>query len=131
MKPMVDISRRYYCSQDKLWNAIAEGVLFMYTGAIKEKARIEFKTGGKIHLEWNDSTISMDGEFLEITPQSQIRLTWNTSAGVNSKVALQIKSVDAYCELNLHHEFPEGTDTMAYDWGWDDSLFDLKKFLYK
>ncbi|MBK7961759.1 MAG: hypothetical protein IPK04_11520 [Bdellovibrionales bacterium] len=70
-KTQVNISRRYYCPQSKLWRAIEEGHLFIYTGAIKDKVSFDFKKGGKIHIEWIDGGVesSMDGESIEITPR--------------------------------------------------------------
>ncbi|MGE0633353.1 MAG: SRPBCC domain-containing protein [Pseudobdellovibrionaceae bacterium] len=129
--PEVNITRRYYCSQEKLWNAIAEGQLFILTGADQKTASFEFKKTGKISLNWNDYSTSMTGEFLEITPMSKVVLTWNTSQKVNSTVFLTIQPFEKYCELNLRHEFPSGTETKAYDWGWDESMYDLKELLYK
>lgn len=132
-KPQVNISRRYYCAQEKLWNAIAEGHLFIYTGAIKDRLSYEFKKGGKIHIEWNDggAASAMDGEFLEVHPQEQIIFTWDTSDGIKSTVFLEVKNLGEYCEFNLRHEFPFGTATKDYDFGWDDAMYDLKKHIYK
>jgi uncharacterized protein YndB with AHSA1/START domain len=94
---------------------------------------VDFKKGGKIHIGWNDggAASSMDGEFLDLNPQDKIVFTWNTSDGVKSTVFLDIKSFPEYCEFNSRHEFPEGTATKDYDFGWDDAMYDLKKHIYK
>lgn len=132
MKPEVNITRRYYVPQEKLWGALAEGFLFIYTGAVKESLSVDFKTGGKISISWDKgcSGPEMTGEFLEVTPQSKITFSWKTAEVASSTVFVNITSHAGYCEMNLRHEFPVGTDTKDYDFGWDDSMYDLKKHVY-
>lgn len=131
--PEVNITRRYYCPPEKIWHAIADGFLFLYTGAIKEKTNSDFRVGGKIYVEWKPDLGggSMQGEFTEITPHTKITFTWNTNEVKDSSVYLEIKDLGAYCELNLLHIFPKDVDTKEYDFGWDDAMYDLKKHIYR
>lgn len=129
MKPEVNITRRYYVPQEKLWGALAEGFLFIYTGAVKETLKVDFKTGGKIYVQWKGHG-DMNGEFLEVTPQSKITFSWKTEDVANSTIFIDITNHNTYCEMNLRHEFPMGTDTKDYDFGWDDAMYDLKKHVY-
>lgn len=127
----VSISRRYYCPSDKLWCALMNGYLFIYTGAIKEKLVFEPKVGGRFHIEWKlkDKILAQDNEVLEVIPFERMVFTWDSSGEERSTVTVELRKLQSYCELNLVHKFPEGTDTMEYDWGWDDAMYDLKKHL--
>jgi uncharacterized protein YndB with AHSA1/START domain len=129
----VNITRRYYCDPEKLWSALADGFLFVYTGAIKDKLVCEFKVHGKIHVEWKPELggESMDGEFLEIIPLQKIVFSWNTNLVTGTKVTVLMNRQSDYCELTLTHEFPSGTDIKSYDHGWDDAMFDLKNHVYR
>ncbi len=129
----LEISRRYYSAPEILWKALEEGYLLYFTGAIKDKSKIDFKVHGKIHIEWSPESCggSMDGEFIEIIPLKKNVFSWNTPETLNSKVTISIFPQQNYCDLNLQHIFQTNLDTKEYDWGWDDAMFDLKKYLYR
>lgn len=60
--PNVNMSRIFRCDAKMLFESIAEGALFKFTGADMKKASMDFRTGGKLHLDWSDYG-SCDGVF--------------------------------------------------------------------
>ena len=57
----LNMSRLFKCSQETLFNAIAEGILFKKTGTLDDKSTFDFRVGGKLHLELGDNEV-VDGE---------------------------------------------------------------------
>jgi hypothetical protein len=54
----ININKEYNCDAKTLFQAISEGVLFKYTGALMDKLKMDFKEGGDLAIDWADSAIT-------------------------------------------------------------------------
>src|SRR5947209_5349340 len=74
----LNLSRIFKCDARTLFEAVAEGALFRFTGARMNQSSFDFKVGGAIALAWSD-TDTMTGAFTEIRPYERIAFTCNLS----------------------------------------------------
>lgn len=129
----LNMSRIYKCDAKTLFQAIADGLLFKFTGAPMDKAKVDFREGGKFHLEWPKANGTLDGEFKQIVPHSKIVFTWptlskDTKEQISTLVTISIQENYGKSILTLKHEGFDGFITLnAHDFGWDDALGDLRK----
>lgn len=130
----LSISRIFKCDAKTLFESIAGGALFKFTGAENDSFRLDFKEGGTFHIDWKDSG-HCDGAFKEIIPYSKIVFSWNDysqekDSFFKSVVTISIKEINGNSTLTLVHEgFEKIADIESYDYGWDDALADLHKSL--
>lgn len=132
----LSISRIFRCDAKTLFQAIGEGMLFKYTGTVMDKTKIDFREGGKFHLEWKGHG-ELDGEFKTIDPYSKIVFSWptlgkDTNQKISTLVTITIQENHGKSILTLKHEGFDGfTSLNEHDWGWDDALGDLNKKYFR
>jgi uncharacterized protein YndB with AHSA1/START domain len=127
----ININKEYKCDAKTLFQAIGEGVLFKYTGALMDKLKMDFKEGGDLAIDWGDST--MTGKFTSIKPYHLIAFTWNfhspeLNKDVSTLVTINIKEEAGKSMLTLVHE-GIATEKQKADmtWGWTDAVEDMDK----
>lgn len=129
----LSMSRIFKCDAKTLFQAIGEGMLFKFTGTIMDKTKIDFREGGKFHLEWKGHG-ELDGEFKTLVPFSKIAFFWptlgkDTNQKISTLVTITIKEAFGKSILTLKHEGFDGfTSLNEHDFGWDDALGDLYKW---
>lgn len=131
----INISKEYKCDAKTLFQAISEGILFKYTGALMDKLKMDFREGGDLVIDWGDS--SMTGKFTAIKPHSKIAFTWNfhspeTKKDMSTLVTVTIKEEGGKSLLTLVHE-GIGTEKEKADmtFGWTDAVEDMYKSHFK
>ena len=131
----INLNKEYKCDAKTLFNAISEGVLFKYTGAIMDKLKMDFREGGSLFIDWGDS--SMKGEFKTVKPFEKISFTWNIYSEelkkeLSTLVTITIKESNGMSVLNLVHEGIDSEKAKAdMTWGWTDGLDDMYKTHFK
>lgn len=131
MNPLnLNMHRIFKCDEKTLFDSIGEGALFLFTGAQKDKMKMDFKVGGELELRWGECD-AIRGEFLEIDPHNKIVFSWNTfDEKMLSKVTIKIAEKDAVSTLTLLHEGNLSEEIVGkLEHGWDNSLGDLRKSL--
>jgi len=127
----INISKEYKCDAKTLFQAVGEGVLFKYTGALMDKLKMDFKEGGDLVIDWGDS--SMTGKFTSIKPFHMIAFTWNfysseLSKNVSTLVTINIKEEAGKSLLTLTHEgITTEKEKADMTWGWTDAMEDMDK----
>lgn len=127
----ININKEYKCDAKTLFQAISEGILFKYTGALMDKLKMDFREGGSLFIDWGDS--SMTGQFKTIKPYETISFTWNTFSQELGKelttlVTITIKEANGKSVLTLVHDGIGSEKQKAeMTWGWNDGLDDMSK----
>jgi uncharacterized protein YndB with AHSA1/START domain len=131
----IDINKQYNCDAKTLFQAIGQGILFKYTGALMDKLKMDFREGGELFIDWGDS--QMKGKFTAVQPFEKIAFTWNFMADdlkkeMNTLVTITIKESGGKSTLNLLHE-GIGSEKQKADmtFGWTDAVEDLAKTHFK
>lgn len=131
----INLNKEYNCDAKTLFSAVAEGILFKYTGAHMDKLTIDFREGGVVLIDWGDS--HMKGEFKTIKPYEKIIFTWNNFSAslqkdISTVVTITIKETNGKSVLNLIHEgIGSEKDKADMTWGWNDGLDDMAKSYFK
>ncbi len=73
-----------------VFHALKDGLLFMNCGANSSSMKIDFRVGGKYHIDFKNKTLSNFGEFLEIIPNKKIVFTWCQTFGADQKPDTQV-----------------------------------------
>ena len=128
----LNLSRVFKCDAETLFRAVAEGILFEKTGALKESFHSDFQVGGKYVLAWgNDDRV--EGEYTEIKPHHRVAFTWNYDSKtlkrrVESNVEIDIAEFNGVSTLTLKHNgLPNSDQVEDHAAGWDDAMSDLRK----
>ncbi len=128
----LNMSRIFKCDSKTLFQAIAEGALFKYTGAKMDKLKMDFREGGALYIEWTEGS-PVNGEFKEIRPHDKIAFTWNYESKelgrqINSLVTIVVKEKYGKSTLTLVHDgFETFEQVEEHSHGWDDAIKDLQK----
>jgi uncharacterized protein YndB with AHSA1/START domain len=117
-------------SAGDVFHALKEGLLFMNCGADSESIKIDFKVGGKYHIDFRNHTLSNFGEFLEIIPNKKIVFTWCQNFGPEQKpdteVTIELFEDGAKTRLVLLHTgFKDQANKDNHQKGWDTGLSDF------
>lgn len=131
----IDINKEYAFEAKKIFNAIGEGILFKYTGALMEKLKMDFREGGDLFIDWGESSVK--GKFTSIQPYEKVAFTWNYYAEdlkkeMSTLVTITIKEANGKSTLKLVHEgigSEKQKDDMTF--GWTDAVEDMEKSYFK
>lgn len=70
------------------------------------------------------------GEYLEISPPNRLVFTWNSCAVTNTRVTVELRSVDTGTEVVLTHELlPNDSERRSHTQGWQACLEKLATFV--
>lgn len=124
------LTEEYTVSAQKVFDAIADGRLFKYTGAKMEHTKLDFRAGGAYALVWSD-TDKGQGTFTTIDPPKTVAFTWATpgaSGPMETRVTISIEPKGTGSVVTLVHEgFPNQATHDDCVGGWTDALQDLKR----
>jgi uncharacterized protein YndB with AHSA1/START domain len=114
----------------EVFRAIGEGRLFLNCSASNETLKVDFRVGGKYHIDFKGYGFSNHGQFLEITPYQKIVFTWCQNTEANNKpdttVTIQLKEQGTKTHLTLTHEgFKDQEKLESHQGGWNSGLNDL------
>ncbi len=121
-------------SASEVFNALKEGLLFMNCGASSNTIKIDFRVGGKYHIDFKNKTLLNFGEFLEIVPDKKIRFSWCQTFGVDQKpdteVTIELFADGLKTKLVLAHTgFKTQELKDGHQSGWDGGLSDMDQEL--
>ncbi len=135
MNLTIDIRKEYNCDAKTLFQAIGEGVLFKYTGALMDKLKMDFKEGGELAIDWGDSTVN--GKFTSLKPLEKVAFSWNFTdedlkKEMQTLVTLAIQEENGKSTLQLLHE-GIGSEKQKADLtgGWTDAVEDMGRSHFK
>ncbi|OFZ29317.1 MAG: hypothetical protein A2622_07835 [Bdellovibrionales bacterium RIFCSPHIGHO2_01_FULL_40_29] len=77
-------------STSDVFHALKQGRLFMNCGSDASSMKIDFRVGGKYHINFRNHNVSNFGEFLEIIPDRKIVFSWCQSFGDDQKPDSQV-----------------------------------------
>ena len=117
-------------SPAEVFRAIGEGRLFLNCSASNESIKIDFRVGGKYHIDFASYPKSNQGEFLEIVPDRKIVFTWCQVPGVNpipdTTVTIEMRDQGGKTHLTLTHVgFTDSETREKHQGGWTGGLNDL------
>jgi uncharacterized protein YndB with AHSA1/START domain len=121
---------------DKVWQALIDGELTRQYW--KHENVSDFKPGSRWEHVADDAqrTVKLVGKVLESVPNQRLVLTWGDVAdgeesSKNSRVTLQIESVDNMVRLTVtHEELETGSEMLRkISNGWPRVLSSMKSFL--
>ncbi len=117
-------------SPANVFRAIGEGRLFLNCSAAHDTIKVDFKVGGKYHIDFVSYEKSNWGEFLEIIPNQKIVFTWCQDPTPGSKpdttVTITLKEESGKTKLTLTHVgFTDLELRDAHNGGWNGGLDDL------
>ncbi len=133
MKPEINIKQLIKATTSKVFKAIANGQLFLSTGATAQTMDIDFKIGGQYKISWKE-VYHCRGEFFEIVENKHILFSWikvhkEFEGCQNTVVSITLKPIDeTTTELHLTHS-GFTTDDFIHDHerGWISSLAEFSK----
>ena len=117
-------------SPAEVFRAIGEGRLFLNCSAGTETLKVDFRVGGKYHIDFVSYGMSNNGEFLEIVPNEKIVFTWCQDPMASDKpdttVTIQLKEQKGNTLLTLKHVGFKNEDRMKdHLGGWSGGLEDM------
>ena len=113
-----------------VFNAIKAGRLFMNCSGDSNSMKIDFRVGGKYHIDFKNHGVANFGEFIEIVPNRKIVFTWCQTFGADQKPDTQV-SIELFddgpkTKLVLHHTgFNTEATRDGHKGGWIDGLADM------
>jgi uncharacterized protein YndB with AHSA1/START domain len=117
----VEVKRFFNASAKRVYDAIAQGILFETCGAKPESIKMDLREGG----EWSvvfGSDYPLSGKFLKMVKNEKLMFTW----GIDGQVTITLKEKNGVTEMNLLHE---GITTEAHakdiDSGWREGINDF------
>jgi len=130
MKNELQVEKIIPKSVEEVFRAIGEGRLFLNCSGSNETLKIDFKVGGKYHVDFIGHDMSNHGEFLEIIPNQKIVFTWCQDAEVSAKpdttVTILFKNQEGKTHILLTHTgFRDQEITEQHRGGWSGGLEDL------
>jgi uncharacterized protein YndB with AHSA1/START domain len=114
----------------EVFRALKEGRLFMNCSADSGSMKIDFRVGGKYHVEFKNIGKSNYGEFLEIVPDKKIVFSWCQQFGVSQKPDTQV-TIELFPEGSktklalLHTGFTDKEICDGHNRGWTNGINDL------
>jgi uncharacterized protein YndB with AHSA1/START domain len=135
MNLTIDIRKEYNCDAKTLFEAIGQGVLFKYTGALMDKLKMDFREDGELIIDWGDS--KMSGKFTVVKPYEKVAFTWKLFAEdlkkeMSTLVTITIKETNEKSTLHLIHEGIGSEKQKAnMTFGWTDAVKDMAKSHFK
>jgi len=115
----------------EVFRALSEGLLFMNCGSDSGTLKIDFRVGGKYHIEFHNHTKFNGGEFLEIIPNKKIVFTWAQSFDPkdwkpDTQVTIELNSEGEKTRLTLQHTgFKDEALCKAHEMGWSTGMRDM------
>lgn len=125
----LNMNRIFKASKEKVFEAIANGILFKHTGTTKE-SHFDFKVGGSLYLVWDDCG-PVEGSFLSIENDSHVSFSWNytpegSNTALETKVDIDLFERNGLTTLSLVHSgFESVEEREDHNGGWNDCLKDL------
>lgn len=117
-------------SVNDVFHALKEGRLFMNCSADSNSMKIDFRVGGKYHVDFKNHGVSNWGEFLEIVPNKKIVFSWCQTFGDDQKPDTQV-TIELFEEGSktrlalLHTGFKDKDNCDDHEKGWTGGLNDL------
>jgi len=115
----------------EVFDALKSGLLFMNCSANSTTMKIDFRVGGRYHIDFVSMKKSNYGEFLEIVPDKKIVFTWCQAPSPGQKPDTTV-TIDLFSEgssstrLVLQHEgFKDQATCDAHMGGWTSGLGDM------
>ncbi|HEX7673590.1 MAG TPA: SRPBCC domain-containing protein [Bdellovibrio sp.] len=114
----------------EVFNALKDGLLFMNCGADSGSMQIDFRVGGKYHINFKNKTLANFGEFLEIIPNKKIVFSWCQTFGADQKpdtqVVIELFEDGSKTRLVLNHTgFKDQATRDNHQMGWDGGINDF------
>jgi len=113
-----------------VFRALKEGKLFMNCSADSKSMKIDFRVGGKYHIDFNNHGKFNFGEFIEIIPDKKIVFSWCQAFGPDQKpdtqVTIELFSEQSSTRLVLAHTgFRNQEICDAHRMGWTSGINDF------
>jgi len=128
-KKTIELTKRFDAPAAVLFGAIKDGQLLKSTGVKPDSFKHDFRVGGAFSLEWSCKEGSAcSGRYLEITPNQQVKFTWNSTGceGATKEetiVTVTLKDHGKKTEMKLTHEgLITGISADDHLAGWTSSL---------
>lgn len=115
---------------EDVFQALKNGLLFMNCGAASTTMEIDFRVGGKYHIDFKGKQLVNFGEFLEIVPNKKIVFSWCQTFGPEQKpdtrVSIELFNDGSKTKLVLVHSgFISEESKENHRKGWEGGLVDL------
>lgn len=113
-------------STEDVFNALKAGRLFLNIGC-DTNMQIDFRVGGKYHIDFKRMNLKHFGEFLEIIPNKKIVFSWCQTFGPDQKPDSTV-SIELFAEgsktkmVLLHTGFQTQKIADDHRGGWNDGL---------
>lgn len=113
-----------------VFNALAQGKLFMNCGAASDTIRVDFRVGGDYFIQFKNKTLKNFGTFLEILPNKKIVFSWCQEFGPEQKPDTQV-TIELFPEgektrlVLVHAGFNTSALCEAHSGGWTAGLTDM------
>lgn len=131
-KKTIELSKKFDAPAAVVFGAIKDGALLKSTGVKPESFKHDFRVGGEFSLQWTCTEGSAcKGRYLEITPNEQVKFTWNSTGceGATKEetiVTVLIKDLGTKSEMTLSHAgLYAGISADDHLAGWTSSLDQL------
>ena len=117
-------------SVSDVFRALKEGRLFMNCGCDSKTMQIDFRVGGKYHVDVSNHTKRNYGEFLEIIPDRKIVFSWCQSFDADQKPDTRV-TIELFPEASktrlvlLHTGFANQEVRDGHEAGWNHGIDDL------
>lgn len=113
-----------------VFRALQEGRLFMNCGFASDTMKIDFRVGGKYHIDLRHMAKSNFGEFLDIVPNKKIVFSWcqvfDENQKPDTKVTIELFEQGNQTRLVLEHTGFHNKDVCdGHTQGWTSGLDDL------
>jgi uncharacterized protein YndB with AHSA1/START domain len=117
-------------SASDVFRALKEGRLFMNCSADSRSMKIDFRVGGKYHIDFKNHEFSNFGEFLEIIPDKKIVFSWcqdfSADKKPDSQVTIELFADGAKTRMVLVHTgFKNEEICKNHKKGWDTGVSDF------
>jgi uncharacterized protein YndB with AHSA1/START domain len=125
---VVRIEREFKISAERLFDAIADGRLFLNCGGWPGNLKMDARSGGSYAIDFADHGFLTYGEFERVARPEALVFSWCWDGGNRkTRVSMDIKTLGpSQCRISLVHEgFASDKEREDHEWGWNDGFNDL------